>query len=783
MENTISFKISEIAELLNKNVLKIPPVQRGKVWNAVRVEVLWDSLLRGIPIGYLSVLPDSENKYDLLDGQQRCNAISMGYSDFNRESKAILWIDLGMNSAETEQDDNKIKHSNRRFFFRVTTQAHPWGYKLSDNETGNKTLNAYEKRAAVEKINKRWDNSKQRPRPYELWPVDAEFPVPFTLLRQFCEQKQNQDKTLDDFLRFCKKNQKHNWNWLEHIENNWAKKDKVLQKQAQHIFSELHTTIDKLNKTTIVAQNVTGISDEDVGLYFKRMNKAGIEPNDAEIRYSLLKSRIHELKLLDDLAENRMQPARLADIAMKTYFIVEQKKWKNNITNSDLDFLTSADNRESWLKYITSEFKRYITTVENWLIYNEKTNKFGLPRFVYSSIARSKTQDIYSLLIFFAASKYNFDDEEDRRNLIALITLICWFGTGKNRSAIVSKGYDIYKRYAKKDWLAATRQWLFDSIKENFLLLPPEAEIYKRIQKATSNRNWDELQKAWNPLGYREALDATWYWTRKESRELLLYACREYLNNEFPQYDPADAVWCEENRPWDYDHIFPQAWLITGKGNKQGEYHELVETFLNSIGNIAPLPFSMNRAKNDDPPTEYKNAPESLLVNYIDFFNKDNKFKLEQGRDEAYLFANITATRLLDLYSQWYVYLAVASLIDFSGIKDERKSLYEKIKQEYKDDMKCFYVVENNQQKKATIDADWARQWLAVGCDAEYNGKKCLCCISSDGKRWEVGYRRHPDATEIDGDSNIWWFKCYVYDKPENAENKFQEIMQGRNKP
>ena len=57
MENTISFKISEIAELLNKNFLKIPPVQRGKVWNAVRVEVLWVSLLRGIPIGYLSVLP------------------------------------------------------------------------------------------------------------------------------------------------------------------------------------------------------------------------------------------------------------------------------------------------------------------------------------------------------------------------------------------------------------------------------------------------------------------------------------------------------------------------------------------------------------------------------------------------------------------------------------------------------------------------------------------------------------------------------------------------------
>lgn len=776
MGNTISFKISEIAELLNKNILKIPPVQRGKVWNAVRVEVLWDSLLRGIPIGYLSVLPDSEKKYALLDGQQRCNAISMGYSDFNSESKAILWIDLGMNSAETEQDDNKIKHSNRRFFFRVSTQAHPWGYKLSDNETSNKTLNAYEKRAAVEKIHERLDTPKQRPSPYELWPIDAKFPIPFTLLRQFCEQKQNQDKTLDDFLRFCKKNQKHKWNWLEHIEKKLAEKDVVLQKQAQHIFAELHTTIDKLNKTTIVAQNVTGISDEDVGLYFKRMNKAGIEPNDAEIRYSLLKSRIPELKLLDDLAENRMQPARLADIAMKTYFIVEQKKWKNNITNSDLDFLTSADNRENWLKYIKSEFKRYITTVENWLVYNKETNKFGLPRFVYSSIARSNTQDIYSLLIFFAAVDYKFDNENSRKNLIALITLMCWFGTGTNRTAIASKGYDIYKRNAKKDWLAATHQWLFDSIKENLLLLPPEAEIYERIQKATSNKNWDELQKAWNPLGYREALDATWHWTKKESRELLLYACREYLNKEFPEYDPADAVWCEENRPWDYDHIFPQSWLISGQGKKQGQYHELVETFLNSIGNIAPLPFSMNRAKNDDPPTEYKNAPQSLLVTYIDFFSQDNKFKLEQEQDKAYLFANITATRLLNLYSKWYVDLAVASLIDFSGIKDERKSLYEKIKQEYKDDMKCFYVVENNQQKKATIDADWARQWLAVGRDAEYNGKKCLLCIASDGKRWEVGYRRHPDAMEIDGDNNKWWFKWDVWDKPEAAENKFHEL-------
>ncbi len=764
----IHLHLPSVASFLKNGFLAIPAVQRGKVWNAVRTEILWDSLLRGIPIGSLSIRPvENEKCWQLLDGQQRSNAIALGYMDFNKQSNSILWIDLGMNSAATEQNDGNIKQSNRKFFFRVTTQAHPWGYKLSDNETKNTVLSASEKRAAVHNI----EYSGQKPLPFELWPVKTKFPVPFSLLRQYCEH--SLQKTFADFWSFCEQKASQS-NWFKHFNKN-ADCNNIIE------WKTLCENIGQLNDVIIVAQNAISIPDEDVGLYFKRMNKAGIEPSDAEIRYSLLKSRIPELKKLDDIAMNRMQPSRMADIAMKTYFIIKQNKWKNNITNSDLDFLTSDDNKESWLEYIKSDFEEHIKTIESWLVYNEDTNKIGLPRFVYSSIARSNTQDIYSLLIFFAALEYNFNDEGDRKNLIALVTLICWFGTGKNRSAIASIGCDIYKRYAKDDWLAATRQWLFDSIKEHLLLLPPEAEIYERIQKETSNKNWDELQKAWNPLGYREALDATWHWTKKESRELLLYACREYMNKEFPEYDPADAVWCEENRPWDYDHIFPQSWLISGQGKKQGQYHELVETFLNSIGNIAPLPFSMNRAKNDDPPKEYKNAPKSLLITHTDFFNQNNKFRLEREQDKAYLFANITATRLLNLYSKWYVDLAVASLIDFSGIKDERKSLYEKIKQEYKGDMKCYYVVENNQQKEVTIGADWARPWLVVGCEAEYEGKKCLCCIASDGNVWEVGYRRHSNATVIDGDSNKWWFECHVFDKPEAAEKNFLSLQEKKN--
>ena len=35
--------------------ITIPDIQRGLVWNAAQIEVFWDSLLRGIPIGWFSV--------------------------------------------------------------------------------------------------------------------------------------------------------------------------------------------------------------------------------------------------------------------------------------------------------------------------------------------------------------------------------------------------------------------------------------------------------------------------------------------------------------------------------------------------------------------------------------------------------------------------------------------------------------------------------------------------------------------------------------------------------
>jgi uncharacterized protein with ParB-like and HNH nuclease domain len=44
------------------NVVQLPPIQRGAVWKVAQVERLWDSLLRGFPIGSFLLAPRKQGE-------------------------------------------------------------------------------------------------------------------------------------------------------------------------------------------------------------------------------------------------------------------------------------------------------------------------------------------------------------------------------------------------------------------------------------------------------------------------------------------------------------------------------------------------------------------------------------------------------------------------------------------------------------------------------------------------------------------------------------------------
>ena len=93
--------LKEVSEWTRQeSSVSIPSVQRGLVWKPQQVELLWDSILRQFPIGSFTLSASSEDgvsTYNLLDGQQRWNAISLGYGSVFEDissARSILWFDL-----------------------------------------------------------------------------------------------------------------------------------------------------------------------------------------------------------------------------------------------------------------------------------------------------------------------------------------------------------------------------------------------------------------------------------------------------------------------------------------------------------------------------------------------------------------------------------------------------------------------------------------------------------------------------------------------------------------
>ena len=115
-----TYTLEEIASWHESNTVSLPTVQRGFVWRPFQIENLWDSILRGYPLGAFVLYCDNNN-LQLLDGQQRATAISLGFANetFKESLKFYsVFIDL-----ESPSDED-----SRKFIFRVITRSHPWGY-------------------------------------------------------------------------------------------------------------------------------------------------------------------------------------------------------------------------------------------------------------------------------------------------------------------------------------------------------------------------------------------------------------------------------------------------------------------------------------------------------------------------------------------------------------------------------------------------------------------------------------------------------------------------------
>ena len=640
-------------KLADKNFLKIPDLQRGLVWNAARIESLWDSIVRGIPIGAISV-----RNGEVFDGQQRRHAIQVGLNyDPTQKDDEILWIDL----IKGEDVENRI------YSFRVTTPAHPWGYKVSKDDRSNSLLSHSERRSAIEWMaehNFKWERSSdvsERPYPYEMIPWASELPVPFPVLDAFVKEFRS-NRSLADFSKFISKRYSQQ-NWCRYF----IKALPNIEVDVKY-WDEILSDIEQLKDYRVLVIDASLVKDSDVGLYFKRMNKNGEEPSSDEIQYSLLKSRLGILKKLDLHAKGFSSSASLAQMAMCYYKSRQGEKLVLSVTDKDV---STFANQAEFEEFITGELQNLMSGADSLLRIGVED---GLLPWHRTRICNSS----WPLYMYLMRESRNPQSDVNYAGLALMIRV---FANDLN-SAV------------KELWEAkSVREGLRTCIEKEFLARPLYVEelVFLSSEALVEGVNWHrKLLSKMNELNERIRFFYNGFDSKRASVELLLYGCRQFMSEIFGKYDASDSRWIEQNIPWDYDHILPKVWIHSNilTGN---EYTELCKKFLWSIGNSAPIPFAINRSKNADAPGH--NYP------FGDCYggrNYGNELKADLGAIEKYEyhwryfddndnvkgiknFVKTTAQRFYALYKDVFKTLSWGSLLQMGLERDFRFEMLSRV--------------------------------------------------------------------------------------------------------
>lgn len=783
LEQLASRRLENEGQLL---ILDVPAFQRGLVWNSAQVEVLWDSIMRGIPIGSVTLIRyaersqlkrESKATHGIFDGQQRSNAIRLGIDNpfsidqSEKESpSSILWLDL-------LPSKGKSKSPSREFYFYLTTAGQPWGYKINDSggETRNALLSTSERGGNQDKI------CYQKPSILDEWPYMAGLPIPFSILWKITGTI-NLEHIEEELEKYA------SYPWYAHYQmikvelNDEQKAD--LEQQIKKIAKGLQ--LAHMAKVVVVvapdtfdlsqesppddAQSIDTEKNSDVAVFFTRLNRGGTTPSQEDMNYSILKSIAPSLVSIDGIAEGMMKAARLATIAMRLYMTErsKEKQWKGDVSRKDV---YSLANDKNFSEFVANTLTARVQKLDNLLWYNSSGCEWGMPRIVLSSLIHNNP-NLYLFLLILADKA----TDNDSRALVAAAMLVGLFAINisyKDSYAIISEGCESVEM--------SIRNWLYHCIVNVQLHLPPPPSIYEELTQATSTGDKDKVDYAWNPPLYKHALEKVWHWTHPGSRALLLYTFREYIETKFQGYTPALAAWQEDNRPWDYDHIFPQSWVIHGKGRAHGDYHWLVGEFVNCIGNIAPIAYSVNRSKNDAAPFTrgyYLGEEEdSSLFCVLDeedksipFLKDSPKSAIEHDKNNSFKLGRWIAKRMEKIYKEFYHSLHLEEFLEFSRHDHARQMLFIRFREEFskllpenrREELNaCYSITYTGAQKEIGFGtSEFSFPWLSCGLKVQLPGKdapRALLCVCSNGTIVEWGLRRHPEDTSVAGDTRIWW--------------------------
>lgn len=657
----LSFTIKEISNWRVNGRVAIPSLQRGLVWSPNQVELLWDSILRGFPIGAF-VFSDADKtsqqrtssthedaEYFLLDGQQRANAISLAFETAESpETEGLLmqtrlWVDL--------MPDMPI---TRRFMIKATTKSHPWGYKNND-DCG--VLPVSEIREAIRQFTQKSFSEIKNIDVSELdlkktWPVQAGCPIPLSTILHLFDFYGYEFKLFKDKI----------YEWFQSDENISGKcPSAVIGGGIDDEIRKWHSALSELLKYRIFAnvlpqrtiETEDGDAREDEGSnlesLFTRLNTLGTKISPYDLRYSAIKAYWGDLKEENDrIARTIMPGANLAIFAFRLALSIAAEKTKKeglSVKLADVPTISrirklglgkDLDKVDDYARSIilnelyAGRLKQIINDIEGALgVFKIGSTDFsGLPPFLRTSII-SESPDVYLFLMVLAYR--NVLTLVSSEVICALATYVHWMSMGSKKVIVDGIYEQLQSNGFSEDSLCKAVGDLVGT------------KLCPLIKLKLGVDDMGNLSPIWGL-----PLHSDFYSRVSDNKELLIFAEREYFNRNF-KYDPSRIdLNAGHNKPWDYDHIIPQAWT---SNKKVGDFRQNCKYWTWTIGNYAAIPFSINRSKNSQEEwDEYLEHASELLfdrrVSKINrWFVRDNNL--------ARLFFEITSHRLELVYSRW----------------------------------------------------------------------------------------------------------------------------------
>ena len=414
---------------------------------------------------------------------------------------------------------------------------------------------------------------------------------------------------------------------------------------------------------------------EELEVLFGRITSGGTPITTAELNYSAIKVYWPNVRVICDKVSEKCMPAHFLALMVFRLYILESSKgkWQTDVSISTIRKL--RENKESItdVELLFKRVEKLVDCVDSWLLNHNN----GVPKVIRSDIAINHP-DLY-LFLLWLADKY--PDKFESEYITALTCFIKWFskepietikhlysslqGTDFSKEVVLSILYDIKASSENIIWPCSLTE--YDNL--------------KLLMYSSFSPHWNSSQHI------QDVAYETWAKVRTnpwDFPDMLIYAQRDYFNTNFSKYDASNKkLWDSHNRPWDYDHIMPKDWIYK---QRNGEWREFDNIWLNDVGNLAAIPFELNRSKGNESDWKYYEENQDELM-YEDTSSISTNIRFRES--ESKKFALNTLVRTGRIYAKVFALIneVISDNIDISHTScyiNYRKKFLESLSQKCK---------------------------------------------------------------------------------------------------